>query len=102
MAHQDEWGWVIMARFRCPECDTESDVAPKNGYEVVALYCLRHTGGADGHTRPVSMMCVEPVAATGLRLRAERCVAAGGRRNRTRSRTERCAADEAETAAVTR
>lgn len=54
-----------MLRVRCPECGAETDVAPHYG-EVVAAYCLRHRGGADGHTRPVYMVSVpvesEPLA----------------------------------------
>jgi|GEM_PF-3284371 len=56
-----------MLRVRCPECGAETEVAPHNGGEVVAAYCLRHRGGADGHTRPVYMMSVqvepEPITA---------------------------------------
>lgn len=48
-----------MLRVRCPECGAESDVVPRDGHEVVAAYCLRHRGGADGHTRPVSMVSVQ-------------------------------------------
>ena len=47
-----------MVRVRCPECGTESDVAPQHGAEVVAAYCLRHHGGADHHVRPVYMELV--------------------------------------------
>ncbi|HLY21778.1 MAG TPA: hypothetical protein VKT83_04845 [bacterium] len=56
-----------MSRVRCPECGAETEIAPHNGGEVVAAYCLRHRGGADGHTRPVYMVSVqveaEPAAA---------------------------------------
>lgn len=48
-----------MARFRCPECNVESDVAAKRGDEVVAVYCLRHKGGTDAHTRPVYMFSIK-------------------------------------------
>lgn len=44
-----------MIRFRCPECGVHTEVTAKYGDEVVAVYCLRHTGGADHHTRPVYM-----------------------------------------------
>lgn len=47
-----------MMRVRCPECGTETDVAPHHGGEVVAAYCLRHRGGADRHVRPVYMELV--------------------------------------------
>lgn len=47
-----------MVRVRCPECGTETDVAPRHGAEVVAAYCLRHHGGADHHVRPVFMELV--------------------------------------------
>ena len=47
-----------MVRVRCPECGTETDVAPRHGAEVVAAYCLRHRGGADQHVRPVYMELV--------------------------------------------
>jgi hypothetical protein len=85
-----------VARFRCSECNTESEVSAKNGREVVALYCLRHTGGADGHTRPVYMTCVEAsVAATLPQPPAARPAAAGAtNRQRTRSRTERSLAEQ--------
>ncbi|HEV2439557.1 MAG TPA: hypothetical protein VGX97_05805 [bacterium] len=56
-----------MVRVRCPECGAESDVVPRDGHEVVAAYCLRHRGGADGHTSPVYMIAAaveeEPAAA---------------------------------------
>jgi hypothetical protein len=86
-----------MARFRCPECNVESEVSARNGHEVVALYCLRHTGGADSHTRPVYMPCVEPSAAAGAaQVQARR---PGAReqvqRRAARSRTERCVVGEA-------
>jgi hypothetical protein len=77
-----------MPCFRCPECNTESEVAAGNGREVVALYCLRHTGGADSHTRPVYMICVESSAAAAP-LRSGRPGAASAPRGRTRSRSER-------------
>jgi hypothetical protein len=44
-----------MVRFRCPECGMETEVAPQDGDEIVSVYCLNHTGGADAHTRPVYM-----------------------------------------------
>lgn len=47
-----------MVRVRCPECGTETDVAPRHGAEVVAAYCLRHRGGADQHRRLVYMELV--------------------------------------------
>jgi hypothetical protein len=46
-------------RVRCPECGAETDLAPHHGQEIVAAYCLRHSGGADGHRRPVYMVSVE-------------------------------------------
>jgi len=62
-----------MARFRCPECGVETDLIAKYGDEIVSVYCLKHTGAADVHTRPVYMALVaervmapierEPVAA---------------------------------------
>ena len=52
-----------MVRVRCPECGTETDVAPRHGAEVVATYCLRHRGGADQHVRLVYMELVS--SATG-------------------------------------
>lgn len=44
-----------MERFRCPECGVETEVTPEYGDEVVSVYCLKHTGGADVHVRPVYM-----------------------------------------------
>ena len=44
-----------MMRFRCPECGIERELSPVDGNEIVSVYCLRHRGGADGHTRPVYM-----------------------------------------------
>jgi hypothetical protein len=56
-----------MLRVRCPECGAETELTPRHGEEVVAAYCLRHRGGADGHVRPVFMVSVqvepEPLAA---------------------------------------
>ena len=49
-------GVLDMLRVRCPECGAEADVVPRDGHEVVAVYCLRHRGGADGHMRPVYMV----------------------------------------------
>jgi hypothetical protein len=52
-----------MNRFRCPECETETQVEAKFG-EIISVYCLRHTAGVDNHVRPVYMtLTVEPVAA---------------------------------------
>lgn len=45
-----------MIRVRCPECGVEGNVVPQYGEEVVSVYCLRHDGGAEGHTRPVRMI----------------------------------------------
>jgi len=42
-----------MLRVRCPECGVEGEIAAQHGDEVVSVYCLNHTGGADAHTRPV-------------------------------------------------
>jgi hypothetical protein len=86
-----------MPRFRCPECNTESEVTGTHGREVVALYCLRHTGGADSHTRPVYMVIVEPAGASTVpSCRSTRPIAAGAHSHLQHSRTERRAADEAE------
>jgi hypothetical protein len=52
-------GVIDMLRVRCPECGAETEIAPHHGEEVVAAYCLRHRGGADGHTRPVYMVSVQ-------------------------------------------
>jgi len=61
-----------MLRVRCPECGVEAEVMPQYGQEVVSVYCLKHTGGAECHTRPVYMTPIpvvqgaaarEPVAA---------------------------------------
>lgn len=61
-----------MLRVRCPECGVEAQVTPQYGQTVVSVYCLKHTGGAERHTRPVYMMPIltvqgvaepEPVAA---------------------------------------
>lgn len=86
-----------MARFRCPECNVESEVSAREGHEVMALYCLRHTGGADSHTRPVYMVCLEPAgAATTAQSHGRRPGAAGTvRRREVCSRTERCVVGEA-------
>ncbi|HLJ60137.1 MAG TPA: hypothetical protein VKZ50_10435 [bacterium] len=56
-----------MERFRCPECGAETKVTPKYGDEVVSVYCLKHTGGADVHTRPVYMMRISRPAAARTR-----------------------------------
>jgi len=48
-----------MLRVRCPECGAETELTPRYGQEVVAAYCLKHRGGADGHTRPVYMVSIE-------------------------------------------
>lgn len=51
-----------MTRFRCPECGTERVFRAESGGEIVSVYCLNHSGGADVHTRPVYMRVVpEPV-----------------------------------------
>jgi len=50
-----------MQRFYCPECGEESEIAPRYGDEIVSVYCLKHTSGADGHTRPVYMTQVSAV-----------------------------------------
>ena len=50
-----------MSRFHCPECGFETEVIPQYGDEVVSVFCIKHTGGADAHTRPVYMTRV-PVA----------------------------------------
>jgi hypothetical protein len=51
-----------MARFRCPECGTETQPEARFGGEIVSVYCLRHAGGADVHLRPVYRRAVmEPV-----------------------------------------
>jgi hypothetical protein len=51
-----------MTRFRCPECGTERMLSIEYGDEIVSVYCLKHVGGADAHTRPVYMLPVtEPV-----------------------------------------
>ena len=47
-----------MLRFRCPECGRVTEVAPTYGDEVVSVYCLNHSGGADAHSRPVYMTLV--------------------------------------------
>lgn len=44
-----------MTRFRCPECGAETRLTARFGGEIVSVYCLQHTGGADGHRRPVYM-----------------------------------------------
>jgi hypothetical protein len=44
-----------MLRFHCPECGVETEVTPQYGDEIVSVYCLRHTGGAEAHRRPVYM-----------------------------------------------
>jgi len=44
-----------MQRFRCPECGIETELTPRYGDEIISAYCLKHTGGADAHTRPVYM-----------------------------------------------
>ena len=44
-----------MLRVRCPECGVETEIVPQYGEEVVSVYCLNHTGGADLHRRPVYM-----------------------------------------------
>jgi hypothetical protein len=52
-----------MVRFRCPECGTDTEVTAEYGGEIVSVYCLKHTGGADLHTRPVYMTRESTVAA---------------------------------------
>ena len=44
-----------MTRFRCPECGTERVFRAGYGDEIVSVYCLNHSGGANLHTRPVYM-----------------------------------------------
>jgi hypothetical protein len=44
-----------MVRFRCPECGEETELEAQLGCEIVSVYCLNHTGGADAHLRPVHM-----------------------------------------------
>jgi hypothetical protein len=44
-----------MPRFHCPECGFDIEVIPRYGDEVVSVFCTKHTGGADAHTRPVYM-----------------------------------------------
>ena len=54
-----------MSRFHCPECDFEIEIIPKYGDQIVSVYCVKHRGGADAHTRPVYMTRVptaRPVA----------------------------------------
>jgi hypothetical protein len=46
---------------RCPECGVEAEFVPRYGDEIVSVYCLKHTEGADQHTRPVYMTPI-PVA----------------------------------------
>lgn len=53
-----------MLHVRCPECGAETDVTPRCGNEVIAVYCLRHRGGADSHVRPVCMASVSIDSAT--------------------------------------
>jgi|GEM_PF-3141695 hypothetical protein len=53
-----------MARFRCPECGRERDIAPGRGGEIVSVYCLEHAGSADFHIRPVYMTLIEAPART--------------------------------------
>jgi hypothetical protein len=45
-----------MLRVRCPECGAETEVTPRYGGEVIAVYCLKHRAGLDRHARPVYMM----------------------------------------------
>lgn len=47
-----------MTRFRCPECGSETRLEARHGDEIVSIYCLNHTGGVDGHLRPVYMTVV--------------------------------------------
>jgi hypothetical protein len=44
-----------MTRFRCPECGIETKIETRHGNEIVSAYCLKHTEGADEHTRAVRM-----------------------------------------------
>ena len=53
-----------MARFRCPECAIEAEIAARYGGEVVSAYCLKHIEGADGHTRVVRMTAMPVAQAT--------------------------------------
>jgi len=54
-------GDAAVLRFYCPECGVETEIAPKYGGEIVSVYCLNHTGGADLHRRPVYMTRVSEV-----------------------------------------
>jgi hypothetical protein len=47
-----------MTRFRCSECGAERRLAAQYGDEIVSVYCLKHTGGVDGHLRLVYMTMV--------------------------------------------
>lgn len=47
-----------MTRFRCSECGAETRLAARYRVEIVSVYCLKHTGGVDGHLRPVYMTVV--------------------------------------------
>ena len=50
-----------MSRFHCPECGFETEVIPQYGDEIVSVFCIKHTGWADAHTRLVYMTRV-PIA----------------------------------------
>jgi hypothetical protein len=57
-----------MGHYRCPECGAETQLEAQFGGEIVSVYCLKHTGGADVHLRPVYMTMVrEPVTELGRR-----------------------------------
>jgi hypothetical protein len=47
-----------MVRYRCPECGAETRLEAQFGGEIVSVYCLKHTGGADAHLQPVYMTMV--------------------------------------------
>ena len=57
-----------MTGFRCPECGTEREFRVEYGGEIVSVYCLNHSGGADVHTRPVYMELVPEAAMESLSL----------------------------------
>jgi hypothetical protein len=57
-----------MIRFRCPECGTEREFRAEYGGEIISVYCLTHSGGADVHTRPVYMELVSEAAMENLSL----------------------------------
>ena len=75
-----------MVRFRYPECGAETEVTAKYGDQVVSIYCLRHMGGADVHTRPVRM--TQLPAAMGEPHRERALVLSPYRRSGRRSATD--------------